>query len=49
MLDTWIVTAGDLLDIVIVRDEIPIHDIPPVQQTTLHASKLVAVVNYWDD
>ena len=39
VLDTWIVTAGDLLDAIIIRDEIPIHDLPPVQQTTLHASK----------
>ena len=49
VLDTWIVTAGDLLDAIIIRDEIPIHDLPPVQQTTLHASKTEEIVRYWDE
>ena len=39
LLDAWIVTVSDALDSVILRNEIPIHDLPPVQQITLHASK----------
>ena len=49
VLDTWIVTAADILDSIILRNEIPIHDLPPVQQTTLHASKKEEVIKHWDD
>lgn len=33
--DSWIVTAGELFDSVIVENTIPIHDMPPVLQTQL--------------
>ena len=39
VLDQWIVTAGDLFHSVILRDDIPITDIPPCHQTALNASK----------
>ena len=38
-LDQWIVTAGDLFDSVILRNEIPITDMPPCHQAALNASK----------
>mmetsp|Transcript_19481 Transcript_19481/g.27406 ORF Transcript_19481/g.27406 Transcript_19481/m.27406 type:complete len:548 (+) Transcript_19481:1364-3007(+) len=33
----WIVVAGDLIDSVIINDEIPITDLPPVQLTSLYS------------
>ena len=44
--DTWIVTAGEVLDSIIFRNEIPIHNIPPFQQATLPASKVEKVVKH---
>ena len=38
VLDSWIITAGDFFDSGIINDEIPIDDMPPVQQTSLDAS-----------
>jgi predicted GIY-YIG superfamily endonuclease len=35
VIDSWIIAAGDLFDSVIIRDEIPICNIPPVQLSTL--------------
>ena len=35
VISSWIVIAGDLLDAVIVNDEIPISDMPPVLQSRL--------------
>ena len=40
----WIVTAGDLFDSVILRNEIPITDMPPCHQAALNASKDEEVV-----
>ena len=37
VIDSWIITAGELLDEVIVRNNIPISDMPPVQQTAIFA------------
>jgi hypothetical protein len=34
----WIVIAGELLDGIIIRDELPISDMPPVQLSTLFGS-----------
>ena len=39
MIDKWIVTAGDLFESVIVRNEIPINDMPPALQVALNESK----------
>ena len=41
VLDTWIVTAGDLFDSVIRRNEFPITDMPLSHQTALNGSKFV--------
>ena len=38
VIDSWIITAGELLDDVIVRNQIPIASMPPVQQTAIFAS-----------
>ena len=46
IIDSWIVTAGDLFDSVIVHDKIPIADMPPVQQTTLFASIEANIIEY---
>ena len=40
VLDTWIIAAPDVLYAIILRDEIHIHGMLPIQQTTLHASNL---------
>ena len=37
VVDSWIITAGELFDSVIIDDEIPISDMPPVQLTALFA------------
>lgn len=39
VLDQWIVTAGGLFDSVIIRNEIPITDMPPSHQTEMNESK----------
>ena len=36
IIDSWIVSAGELFDSVIVNDAIPITDMPPVQLSTLY-------------
>lgn len=38
VIDNWIVAAGNLFDDVIINDEIPIYELPPVQLTSLRAS-----------
>ena len=38
ILDSWIITAGELFDSVIINDKIPIDDMLNVQQTSLDAS-----------
>ena len=48
ILERWIVTAGDLFESIVVRNEIPITDIPPCHQTALNDSKDEEVVNMWD-
>lgn len=48
VLDQWIVRAGDLFHSVILRDEIPITDIPPCHQTELNASKDDEVLETWN-
>ena len=40
----WIITASDLFDSVIIRNEIPITDMPPAHQTALNESKEAEVV-----
>ena len=46
MIDSWIVIAHELLLDVIIKNEIPIVDIPPVQLTALYASKEEADILY---
>ena len=41
---TWIVVCGELLDSIIVGNEIPITDMPHVQQITLYTSQLKVIV-----
>ena len=48
VLDQWIVTAGDLFDSVILRNEIPITDMPPCHQAALNDSKDEAVLGTWE-
>ena len=38
LIDSWIISAGELFDEVIIHDRIPISNMPPVQQTTLFSS-----------
>ena len=45
VLDSWIVTAADLFDSVIIRNEIPITDMPPAHQTALNECKEQEVVD----
>ena len=47
ILDQWIVTAGNLWDSVILRDEIPISDLPPCHQKALNNSKEEEVIQMW--
>ena len=44
VLEQWIVTAGNMFDSVILRNEIPITDMPPCHQTALNQSKDEEVV-----
>ena len=44
--DIWIATAGELFDSVIIRNEIPITDMPPALQTSLEESKLDSVIEF---
>ena len=46
IIDSWIITAGELLDEIIVHDCIPINNMPAVQQSTLYASTEEECVNY---
>ena len=39
LIDPWIITSGELFDGVIIRDEIPISDMPIVQMSTLLATR----------
>ena len=39
LIDPWIITSGELFDGVIIRDEIPISDMPIVQMSTLLAAR----------
>ena len=48
VLDTWIIAAADVLDSIILKNEIYIHNLPQVQQTTLYASTKEEVVKHWD-
>lgn len=43
VIDSWIVAAGELLDGVIVRNEIPITDMPPVLQTQIESKDEVRI------
>jgi len=47
IIDQWIVTASDLWESVIIRDEIPITEMPPCHQTALNASKEEMVIEMW--
>ena len=38
--NTWIVAAKELLDSLIIRDEIPITDMPPILQSDLDNKKM---------
>ena len=44
----WIVTAGDLFESVIMKNEIPITDMPPACQTALDNSMEEEVVKSWE-
>ena len=46
IIDSWIITAGELLDEIIVHDCIPINNMPAVQQSTLYASTEEECLNY---
>ena len=46
VIDYWIVTAHELFCSVIVRDELPITEMPPVLLSNLLASNLAKDVNY---
>ena len=45
VIDSWIITAGELLDDIIVHDNIPINNMPAVQQSSLYASTEENVFN----
>ena len=48
VLSQWIVTEGCLFDFVIIKNEIPITDMPPAFQTSLNTCMDEEVVNMWD-
>ena len=43
----WIVTASQIFDSIIINNEIPITDMPPVYQTALNLSKDEEVLKSW--
>ena len=45
-LSSWIVVAGNLFDQVIVKDELPISEMPPVQLSTLFGNDEEAIKNH---
>ena len=45
VISSWIVILGELFDAVIVRDEIPINDMPPVLQTKLEIIENERILN----
>ena len=44
----WIITAGDLFESVIIKNEIPITDMPPASQTALDNCMDEDVVKKWE-
>ena len=46
VIDSWIITAGELLDDIIVHDNIPINNMPAVQQSSLYASTEEKCIQY---
>ena len=46
VISSWIVIAGDLLDAVIVHDEIPLSDMPPVLQSRLEDAQTCQAASY---
>ncbi len=49
VLDQWIVTSGDLFQSIILRNDIPITDMPPCHQTALNDSKDEEVSKNWEN
>ena len=49
IIDSWIVIAHELLINIVLHDEIPIVDIPPVQMTSLYAMKSDEAVAYREE
>ena len=49
VMSQWILTASELFESVILRDEIPITDLPPAHQTALNTSKEEEVLKLWLD
>ena len=47
-IDEWIIVAADFFDSVIIRDEMPITDLPPAHQTALNNSMEDEVVIMWN-
>ena len=47
-LSMWIVIASKLFDSVIVRNEIPITDMSPVESASLRAAQLEEIIKYWE-
>ena len=45
ILDQWIIEAGEIFDAIIIRDELPITDMPPVIQTSLNKRNDDDIVN----
>ena len=47
VLSQWILTAGDLFDSILLRNDIPITHMPPAHQTALTKFKDKEVVKNW--
>ena len=48
-LDTYITYAAHLFDDIIIKNEIPITDLPPVLQSNLFESVDIKIINFWND
>lgn len=49
ILSGYTCTAGEVFDSIIINDEIPIHEMPPVQLSTIYASQEQEVTNYMSE
>ena len=49
VIDSWIVAAGDLFDSIIIRDEIPIAEMPPALLSSIYEQTEEELAEFWTD